>query len=190
MTELTNLEVGKTYVFKSEDAKESWLNSDEINREVFLHQDVFLIIEIDEDGDGYIEKPNYCVAISKDELKYFKLKEEETMQQPKHIRPEDEVTITTTYGELAKVLMLLSRSNGKCGYDLYRLIKDIFEIKGSVPNLMRIPTIDYIKVEQKWLAALFPEPTPVESPTQRKVREMREQAEELLAKAKELEEEV
>lgn len=186
MSELTKLEAGKTYVFKDELACILWSDIDENDyiRSEF-YDDGFAIDEVYED-DGYI--CDNCV-IGMDELRYFKLKEDETMQQPKPIRPEDEVTITAKYGDLAKVLMLLGRANGKWGLDLFSTLKGLFGVKGSVGDLTKkaLPTIRYTEVERELLAELFPQPTPVESPTQRKARDMREQAELLLAKARELE---
>lgn len=190
MSELTKLEVGKTYVFKDGEAKEDWLSGYSANKQLHdsLYNNGFTLEYVYKDIQGEIGQR---IVIGSDELKYFKLKEE-TMQQPKHIRPEDEVTITTTYGELAKVLILLAKANGKHRGNLFDVLRNLFGIKGACSDMIKgkLPTIDYVKVEQEWLAELFPEPTPVESPAQRKVRELREQAEELLAKARELEEEV
>lgn len=190
MSELAKLEAGKTYVFKDELACILWSDIDENDyiRSEF-YDDGFAIDEVYE-GDGYIW--DNCIIIA-DELKYFKLKEEETMQQPKHLRPEDEVMITTTYGELAKVYLLVAKSNGHAGFGTFEKCKQLFGDKDGdkLDQIYHKFSIDnYCGIESEWLKILFPQPTPVESPTQRKARELREKAEELLAKAKELEEEV
>lgn len=189
MSELTKLEAGKTYVFKDELACIIWSDIDENDciRSVF-YDDGFIIDEVYE-GDGYI--CDNCIIIMK-ELQYFKLKEEETVQQPEYIRPEDEVTITTTYGELAVALTLLGEvsSESNEGLTLYERILELFDVKYlNLPEVVG-KNINFHEVKDEVYAILFPQPTSVESPTQRKVRELREQAEELLAKAKELEGEV
>lgn len=193
MSDFTKLEAGKTYVFKDELACILWSDIDENDyiRSEF-YDDGFAIDEVYED-DGYI--CDNCV-IGMDELQYFKLKEEKTMQQPKHIRPDDEVTITTTYGELARAYAVLGKVGGRpYGADLWSIIGDIIDDFGSVYSQIVYPkdlegACKYPEYQKEWLAALFPEPAPVESPTQRKARELREQAELLLVKARELEESV
>lgn len=187
MNELTKLEAGKTYVFKDELSCIIWSDIDENDciRSVF-YDDGFAIDEVHE-CDGYI--CDNCV-IMMDELQYFKLKEEKTMQQPKHIRPEDEVTITTTYGELAVALYFLGEVAQPYGQQLYNQILEVFNLEYADFTSLVDDELDFYRVKSEVYATLFPEPTPVESPTQRKARELREQAEELLAKARELEGEV
>lgn len=190
MSDLTKLEAGKTYVFKDEDAKEAWLSRYSCNKQQYdlFYNNGFTIEYVYKGIQG---ETGQRIVIGSDELQYFKLKEDETMQQHKHIRPEDEVTITTTYGELAKVYLLLANSNGICGFTTFTECQRIFDDEDSVKLeqvYFKFNVDDYCGIESEWLKILFPEPTPVESPTQRKARELREQAELLLAKAKELEE--
>jgi hypothetical protein len=187
MKELTKLEAGKTYVFKDELACILWSDIDENDyiRSEF-YDDGFAIDEV-YDGDGYIW--DNCIIIA-DELKYFKLKEEETMHQPKHIRPEDEVTITTTYGELAVALYFLGEVAQPYGQQLYNQLLEVFNLEYADFTSLVDDELNFYRVKSEVYATLFPEPTPVESPTQRKVRDLREQAELLLAKARELEESV
>lgn len=191
MNELTKLEAGKTYVFKDEDAKEAWLSKYSCNKQQYdlFYNNGFTIEYVYKGIQG---ETGQRIVIGSDELQYFKLKEDETMQQPKPIRPEDEVTITTTYGELAVALTLLGEvsSESNEGLILYKRILEIFDVKYlNLPEVVGT-NINFHEVKDEVYAILFPEPTPVESPTQRKAREMREQAEMLLAKARELEEEV
>ena len=191
MTELTKLEAGKTYVFNDEDAKKAWLSKYPINKLQYdsFYNNGFTLEHVYKGIQGEIGQR---IVIGSDELKYFKLKGEETMQQPKHLRPEDEVTITTTYGELADILIATGCSSSTYGTeDLYMQLLSLFKVSaGDLENLFcGLPSIvvdSEIKICLN--ALLFPEPTSVESPTQRKARELREQAEELLAKARELEE--
>lgn len=191
MSKLTKLEAGKTYVFKDEYNKQEWLDHSVGNYRVLHQYNEGFTIDTVTLGSGFIGTTN---VIIKDELKYFKLKEEKIMQQPKHIRPEDEVTITTTYGELARAYAILGKVGGMSyGTGLWSIIGELIDGAGSVYDRMvwrkdLEEAGSYSKYQKEWLAALFPKPTPVESPTQRKARELREQAEELLAKAKELEE--
>lgn len=191
MSELTKLEAGKTYVFKDDNAKEAWLC--EFKANTFLYREHYkggFTVKHTSGDHFYIGDSD---VLHGSEAHYFKLKEEETIQQPKHIRPEDEVTITTTYGELAKIYLLLAKTNGIGGFITFMECKRIFDDEDRVKLnqvYSKFNLYDYSGIESEWLKILFPELTPVESPTQRKVRELREQAEELLAKAKELEGEV
>lgn len=191
MGELTKLEAGKTYVFKDEDAKEEWLSKYSCNKQQYdlFYNNGFTIEYVYKGIQG---ETGQRIVIGSDELQYFKLKEEKIMQQPKHLRPEDEVTITTTYGELAVALTLLGEVSCESneGLILYKRILELFDTEYlNLPEVVG-KNIDFHKVKDEVYSILFPEPTPVESPTQRKAREMREQAEKLLAKARELEEEV
>lgn len=71
------LEAGKTYVFKDDESKAGWLQNDTANPSIInYYEDGFLINEIDSFGDGRNESLKYCAVIVKEELKYFKLKED------------------------------------------------------------------------------------------------------------------
>lgn len=82
------------------------------------------------------------------------------------VSPEDEVTITTTYGELAKVYTVMGKVNGhQYGKTLYRISDNIFtdnEIKNkrifdSVRNLSWEGLKDYNSYQKEWIKALFGE---------------------------------
>ena len=77
MTELTKLEVGKTYVFKDEESKQEYIDRHDRNVDLIskYYKDGFTIENIDEDGDGEVNGSTAGVIVSK-EMKYFKLKEE------------------------------------------------------------------------------------------------------------------
>lgn len=78
MDELT-LEVGKTYVFKDEEAKKAWLERDETNLGRFCTQyrDGFKLTVVGRYG-GWVDGE---YVISHEEIKYFKLKEENGMKE-------------------------------------------------------------------------------------------------------------
>lgn len=77
MTELTKLEVGKTYVFKDEQGKQEYINLHYRNADLIskYYKDGFTIDCLGEDGEGMISGSSMWVIVSK-EMKYFKLKEE------------------------------------------------------------------------------------------------------------------
>lgn len=77
MTELTKLEVGKTYVFKDEESKQSYTDDHHNNGDLIskYYKDGFTIDSIDGDGDGTAIGSIARVIVRK-EMKYFKLKEE------------------------------------------------------------------------------------------------------------------
>lgn len=187
MTELTKLEVGKTYVFKDEESKALYMssytgNSIRYNRH---YKDGFKIESISAVGCGWVDGSN---VIDEHEMKLFK---EKTMS----IKPEDEVTITTTYGELARAYAVLGKVNGKTiGKEVLwctirKLLEDPFqEIYNKEITLDRSieDLADYAAIQEDWLNSLFP-PEPVETEQQKQIRELREQAEVLLDKANQLE---
>lgn len=79
MTELTELEVGKTYVFKDEQSKDKYLSKYSHNREVYgrYYKDGFKLDTV----ETYLGKEVYGIisgwlVINDEEIKYFKLKEE------------------------------------------------------------------------------------------------------------------
>lgn len=77
MTDLTKLEVGKTYVFKDEQSRQSYTNTHHNNVDLIskYYKDGFTIESIDEDGDGTAIGSIARVIVRK-EMKFFKLKEE------------------------------------------------------------------------------------------------------------------
>lgn len=188
MSELTKLEVGKTYVFKDDEAKEDWLSKCNTNK--ILYRDYYkegfkLTDAFYYENSGYI---NRYEVISKSEVKYFKLKE--GAMENKHIKPEDIADVKFTYAELAQIYAIMGSYTS--GTNLWEKIKCIIdphrEIYDYIIDPLGMQDLKfYNRYKAEWLSALFPQPS-VESETQRQVRELREQAEELLAKAKVLEE--
>lgn len=102
------------------------------------------------------------------------------------IKPEEEVTITITYGELLRAVMVTGHSNGVT-YDksIYDIGKDLLDLDDADIRKYVTTTIDYYSIQDELEAKVF---GPKETEQERNIRELREQAEELLAKARELEE--
>lgn len=112
------------------------------------------------------------------------------VEEPKHIRPEDEVVLTLTYGELAEAYAVLGKAYTASG-SLWDKCQNLLDKKRTVYddiilNKQICDVLKYAEYKEGWLSALFPQPKP-ESEHGKQIRELREQAESLLAKAKELE---
>lgn len=186
MSELTKLDVGKTYVFKDEASKSKYLNHYRANKYFFsnYYKDGFSVSTVTDEGDGCYEDGNTVILI--DEMKYFKLNEENVMP----IKPEDEVTITTTYRELARLYVIMGKCNGDTNGELFVKLKSLLDIGGDKYDKLIRPMssardiLNYNEYQSKWEGMLFGEQ---ETQQQIQIRELREQAEALLEKAKELE---
>lgn len=84
------------------------------------------------------------------------------MDNQVNIRPEDEVTITTTYGELARVYAVMGHVNGKdFSKTLWQISKemlsdtthDIYDEHLNTKDVYEV--IDYSEYQEKWINALF-----------------------------------
>lgn len=78
MTELTKLEVGKTYVFKDEQSKQDYLENytGDISKLKSCYDDGFTLTRVNSNGSGFTGGWNVitrCV-INKNNIKYFKTK--------------------------------------------------------------------------------------------------------------------
>lgn len=88
----------------------------------------------------------------------------ELVKDNKKISPEDEVTITTTYGELAKVYAVMGCVNGKdYGKNIFNTVANILDpsqsrydnvIYTKIPKTARL---EYVEYQDKWIKALFGE---------------------------------
>lgn len=112
------------------------------------------------------------------------------VEEPKPIRPEDEVVLTLTYGELAEAYAVLGKAYTASG-SLWDKCQNLLDKKRTVYddiilNKQICDVLKYAEYKEGWLSALFPQPS-AESEYDKQIRELREQAESLLAKAKELE---
>lgn len=126
---------------------------------------------------------------SEQESKEQQMKEQNIKQS--NIKPEDEVTITVTYRDLAKMYALFGRTGCKYGnhqlyYKLKRMLDPSGTIRGNVLlDIRQDLTLQYELYQEKFESLLFPEP--IETEQQKQIRELREQAEALLQKAKDIE---
>ena len=156
----------------------------------------------EQDFRAYIYIPNHMLYtltnLTKQQNKDQQMKEHNT--KPKNIKPEDEVTITVTYRDLAKMYALLGSVS--CTYRDHRLfyrLEKMLDPSGDIRDSVVVNNIPYenrLKYEEyqkEFESALFPEH--VETEQQKQIRELREQAEAmqeqskaLLQKAKSLEE--
>lgn len=179
------LVAGKTYVLKDEESKQDYFSSNSVNLWCMenYYQDGFKLEVVDVFGNGVVSE--YIVMLA-DEIKYFKLKEENVMP----IKPEDEVTITTTYRELAMVYAILGKTAPAGRSSIFNQVSNLLdptcakysEVIYPITNPQGI--LNYYKYQAKWEGVLF---GAQETQQQIQIRELREQAEALLQKAKELE---
>ena len=110
---------------------------------------------------------------------------------PKNIKPEDEVTITVTYRELATVYAIYGSVNGAGNSYLFKKLENMLDYNRKVydkvvGNKTREQILNYNQYQKEFEALLFPQ-EPVETKQQKQIRELREQAEALLQKAKDIE---
>lgn len=107
------------------------------------------------------------------------------------IKPEDKITLEFSYSELALIYALISRTTHSVGGTLWGKFAQVLD-SNNESNYLQILSkksleeiISY-KYKSEWESLLFPQ-KPVETQQQIQIRELREQAEALLQKAKELE---
>ena len=109
-----------------------------------------------------------------------------------NIKPEDEVTITATYRDLAKIYALLGTTS--CKYEdhsLFYKLENMLDPSGHIRDKVVVDNVpyenrlDYKEYQEEFEVLLFPEP--IETEQQKQIRELREQAEALLQKAKDIE---
>lgn len=106
-----------------------------------------------------------CVngPFSKDFFKFQKVEE-----QVKQIKPEDEITITTTYGELARIYAILGNANGAdYGKSLWKIASEAFNDSweetrnkkfwefDKTNKLKEQDVLDYRLYQKEWEKLLF-----------------------------------
>lgn len=123
-------------------------------------------------------------------ITYNQLMEEAGMTKKK-VRPEDEVTITTTYGELAKAYAILGRVNGhNYGEDLWvsasRILGEMsgYKAYATLEHQDIATRANYNSYQDQWIETIFGSQ---KTKAQIAVENLRKKAEELLTQAKELE---
>lgn len=149
----------------------------------------------EQDFRVYIYIPNHMLYTLTNLTKQQKSKEQQMKEhniKPKNIKPEDEVTITVTYRDLAKMYALLGSVS--CTYSDHRLfyrLEKMLDPSGNARDKVvtnNIPyenRLNYKEYQEEFESALFPEP--IETEQQKQIRELREQAEALLQKVKDIE---
>lgn len=156
------VEVGKKYRLID---KDGWLNyggnschnASLLRRGVFDSDNCVIIDQLDGRGCGLV---NYDVVISAKEFPFFELVEENEMghEEPKIITPETEVTITTTYGELARVYYVMGAANGATHKILWGKVADLLgDSDHSIywGNKPKHSFINYFTVQEKWESLFF-----------------------------------
>ena len=111
---------------------------------------------------------------------------------PKNIKPEDEVTITTTYRELATVYAIYGSVNGAGNSYLFKKLENMLDYNRKVydkviGNKTKEQILNYNQYQKEFETLLFSQ-EPVETDQQKQIRELREQAEAMLQQVKALEE--
>ena len=138
--------------------------------------------------------PNYMfytlTNLTEQQNKDRQMKEQNV--QPKNIKPEDEVTITVTYRDLAKMYALLGSVSCTYGdHRLYYRLEKMLDPSGYIRDSVVVNNVSYenrLKYEgyqKEFESALFPQ-EPAETEQQKQIRELREQAEALQEQSKEL----
>lgn len=160
---IDKVESGKKYRLIDKEGYASSPKYGSANRQLLVDKDVFdenmcVVIQYVANGCGMTDG---ALVISPPEYRLFELVEENEMQpkEPKIITPETEVTITTTYGELARIYYALGDVNGKTrGKDVWTVVGDTLGdlghsiYFGNEPNL---PTVDYTSIQEKWESLFF-----------------------------------
>ena len=110
--------------------------------------------------------------------------------KPKNIKPEDEVTITVNYRDLALAYAVLGKTTGPDSR-LYKQAKDMLDPNWKAYDSLKLRNktsdqiLRYGDYYKEFESLLFPQ-EPVETGQQKQIRELREQAEALQEQSKEL----
>ena len=157
---INEIEVGKKYRLIDIEGFVTCKGNGNYNRRLLNDKNVFdenmcVVITTEREGCGGTDEFEYI--ISPNEYHLFELVNEE----PKVITPETEVTITTTYGELARAYFVMGSVTGRRGEaTLWKAIGNLLGDKSRsnytkfnpVADLM---VIDYAKYQEDWEALFF-----------------------------------
>ena len=158
---IDKVEVGKKYRLIDKEGYLSYDHNSVYNANVLggcFDENLCVVVdEVNHNGWGMISGE---YVISRGEFRFFELVEEDAQdEEPKVITPETQVTITTTYGELARVYYILGFSNGMshgtCLWNLAASLlgdKDLTIYDAHRPEIGRI---DYNSVQKKWESLFF-----------------------------------
>ena len=148
----------------------------------------------EQDFRVYIYIPNHMLYTLTNLTKQQKSKEQQMKEhnvKPKNIKPEDEVTITVNYRDLALAYAVLGKTTGPASM-LYRQVRNMLDPNWKAYDSLNLcnktsdQILRYGDYYKEFEALLFPQ-EPVETEQQKQIRELREQAEALLQKAKDIE---
>lgn len=107
---------------------------------------------------------------------------EEDVKEINKPSPEDKITVTITYGELAKIYAYMGCTNGRMEYNtLWHKAKELLDptkkIRAEAYSMIRdtisFDVFDYRSIEEEWLSLLFPR-EPALTEQQKKVIELEE----------------
>lgn len=189
MTELTKLEVGKTYVFKDDESKQQYINQYYRNVDLISkhYKDGFTIDCLDEDGDGLISGSSLCVIVCR-EIKFFKLKEENVMTNKfDKSMLKDGMVVVTREGE--KYLVLgdkLLRNGGHNELGVYSDDMRVFDHSGDFDIVEVHEFVSAISLDiNHWKLSLLWK-REEKTPTQLKIEEMESSVAELQKQINEL----
>lgn len=157
---LTKLEAGKTY--RCIDL-EGYLNSHHCNEEIWYQHSVngcYTIDALDHAFRGYNGLIEDTIVINTDAMKFFELVEGDINVNNNNITPETEVTITTTYGDLAAVYYVMGKSNGReYGASLWDIAKGLLDLDQVIYNnnhdMIKHGIIKYVDIQKEWEDLLF-----------------------------------
>lgn len=164
---INKVEVGKKYRLIDKQGYVSCKLNGSLNKHLVAEGcfDSDLCVVIDEVDNGGWGKSSGNFVISTNEYRFFELVTDEspTEEISKEITPETEVTITTTYGELARVYCVIGRVNGitpnknlfaiagnLLGDEDRSAYRKIHSITNTLPNL-----INYNSIQKEWESLFF-----------------------------------
>ena len=160
---IDKVEVGKKYRLIDKEAYTSCHMHGAYNRHLLTNKNVFdenmCVVISHVDSDCGISHDLNVIAPS--EYYLFELVEENEIQskEPKIITPETEVTITTTYGELAMAYCVVGRVTREArSKPLWAIIGDILGDSDNLIYAMNrpdFPTINYVSVQKQWESLFF-----------------------------------
>ena len=162
---IDKVEVGKKYRLIDKEGYVSHSKNSYFNRRLVDNKDIFdenlcVVITYVTNGHGRVHGNS---VISPNEYHLFALVEENEMdaKEPKTITPETEVTITTTYGELAKAYYVMGMASGKTrGKLLWATAGDLLgdsnrSIYRENPSGQERIVIQYRSVQEEWESLFF-----------------------------------
>ena len=161
---IDRLEVGKKYRLIDKEGYMSCKGNRNYNRQLLADRDVFdenACVVITTVLEGYGGRVGLDCVISPDEYRWFELVNEDNMEneEQKVITPETEVTITTTYGELARAYFVMGAVTGRRA-TLWKTVGDLLgdnsrSIYTEFNPVTNIMIIDYEVHQEDWEALFF-----------------------------------